>query len=61
MHQLTSAFHTMSLCVRPLLIAGFRTAAGGDPMLLEGADGSLTPEQVMPARLPAEWACQLMH
>jgi hypothetical protein len=45
-HQLTSAFHTMSLCVRPLLIAGFRTAAGRDPMLLESANGSLTADQV---------------
>ena len=46
MHQLTSAFHTMSLCVRPLLIAGCRTAAGHDPMLLESADGPLTADQV---------------
>ena len=47
MHQLTSAFHTMSLCTRPLLIAGFSAAgADGEPMLLEPSNGSLTPEQV---------------
>ena len=48
MHQLTSAFHTMSLCTRPLLIAGFRAAAGDEeePMLLDSSTTSLTPEQV---------------
>jgi len=46
-HQLTSAFHTMSLCTRPLLIAGFWAAAGDEePMLLDSSSTSLTPEQV---------------
>ena len=47
MHQLTSAFHTMSLCTRPLLVAGFKAAAGDEePMLLDSSSTSLTPEQV---------------
>ena len=47
MHQLTSAFHTMSLCTRPLLIAGFRATAGDDePIVLDPSTTSLTPEQV---------------
>lgn len=50
-HQLTSAFHTLSLCVRPLITAGFPLAAAGvDGMAIEAGSVSssdqLTPEQV---------------
>jgi len=46
-HQLTSAFHTMSLCTRPLLIAGFKAAAGDEEfMAIDPLTSSLTPEQV---------------
>ena len=50
-HQLTSAFHTLSLCVRPLLIAGFPLGSAEERgMIIEDGNGSsaksLTAEQV---------------
>lgn len=50
-HQLTSAFHTLSLCLRPLLTAGFPLAAAGEGGMdidegISDAANSLTPEQV---------------
>ena len=50
-HQLTSAFHTLSLCVRPLITAGFPLASADvDGMAIENGSVSsanqLTPEQV---------------
>lgn len=50
-HQLTSAFHTLSLCLRPLLTAGFPLAAASEGgMVIDESIGNganpLIPEQV---------------
>ena len=51
-HQLVAAVHTLALCTRPLLLAGFPAAAAeaGAPPLAAEELGAQAPEQ---ARVPA--------
>ena len=59
-HQLVAAVHTLGLCTRPLLLAGFPAAAAeaGAPPLAAEELGTQPPEQ---ARMPVNVHLSLCH